>query len=108
MPRTKISKNSKRNRQATNDELTERLKEIDSKCDELLSNIDLKFQHCKKFITNEFENLRLTLPKTINEMKFGDLLELVRYITKYLCTCYILEKYHPYFYMKCFTGYEFG
>ncbi|CAD7088332.1 unnamed protein product [Hermetia illucens] len=74
MPRTKLSKNAKRNRDAAKDEtLSTRLREFDLEVDQFLS--DLEFKRQERLDENKsLANLVRTLPQRIHDMKMGELM----------------------------------
>lgn len=77
MPRTKLSKNAKRNRDAAKDEtLSTRLREFDLEVDQFLS--DLEFKRQERLDENKsLANLVRTLPQRIHDMKMGELMAMV-------------------------------
>ncbi|XP_032595504.1 borealin isoform X2 [Drosophila grimshawi] len=75
MPRTKISKNSKRNREAANRE--EKIRTFEIKMDSVLTNIDDVESRYKAMVEIQLQALTTRMPTELREMKMALFLELL-------------------------------
>lgn len=75
MPRTKITKNSKRNREAANRE--EKIRIYELKMDSVLMSIDDLEQRYNAMVETQLQGVTLRLQSELREMKMCDFLEIL-------------------------------
>ncbi|XP_013105374.1 borealin isoform X2 [Stomoxys calcitrans] len=74
MPRTKVSKSSKRNREAANRE--EKIREFENTLEGFQTTFEAKVQDCLSLYEEKFSMLRKTIGTALLEMKICDLFEM--------------------------------
>lgn len=100
MPRTKVSKSSKRNRETTN--LEEKVREFENSLDCLQNALDVKLGNFMNAYENEVKLMLQRAPRALLKMKMVDVFSLVCF--KLLASYQSMHYINLFF--KCFAGFK--